>query len=446
MPEDNTHFGMATITASLSSRKDARGKSEILLRFVGGRDNIYRLHSRLWVDPARWKDGGFIIPRIETKEQQELKASKKRLDDLRDFLLERFAGADRVDVSKDWMQEQVEIFHHPERERDGKSFFGLLDEFTKSKDVSEVRGKRYAVTIRALKRFEAWRGRKLTVEGVDAATLEDFRAFLGDEHEICRQKKWKKLYKAERRMPEERSKNAIIEYFDVIRTFYHWMNGRGVTQWDPFKSFQAGASVYGTPYYLTIEEREQLRVADLEGTPTLAVQRDIFVFQCLVGCRVGDLVRFRKGDVVDGVLTYMPRKTMEGHPVVVRVPLVRQAQEIVERYSRLRGDQLLPCISPQKYNDALKKIFKAAGVTRVVTILDPLTREEVKKPLNEVASSHLARRTFIGNLYKQVKDPALIGSLSGHAEGSKSFARYRSIDDEMKTDLVKLLEGKQDGK
>jgi hypothetical protein len=73
-------------------------------------------------------------------------------------------------------------------------------------------------------------------------------------------------------------------------------------------------------------------------------------------------------------------------------------------------------------------------------VLDPLTREGVSKPINEVASSHLARRCFIGNLYSKVKDPNLVGALSGHAEGSKAFARYRDIDDEMKTDLVKLLE------
>lgn len=72
-------------------------------------------------------------------------------------------------------------------------------------------------------------------------------------------------------------------------------------------------------------------------------------------------------------------------------------------------------------------------------MLDPLTNEEVKKPLHEVASSHMARRTFIGNIYKKVKDPNLIGALSGHKEGSKAFSRYRKIDDEMKKELVDLL-------
>ena len=85
-------------------------------------------------------------------------------------------------------------------------------------------------------------------------------------------------------------------------------------------------------------------------------------------------------------------------------------------------------------------MFVASGLTRPVTIINSLTRESEVRPLNEIASSHLARRSFVGNLYKQVKDPNLVGALSGHKEGSKAFARYRDIDEDMKKDLVKLLE------
>ena len=52
----------------------------------------------------------------------------------------------------------------------------------------------------------------------------------------------------------------------------------------------------------------------------------------------------------------------------------------------------------------------------------------------------MARRTFIGNIYRKVKDPNLVSALSGHKEGSKAFQRYRDIDEEMKRDLVKLLD------
>lgn len=42
-------------------------------------------------------------------------------------------------------------------------------------------------------------------------------------------------------------------------------------------------------------------------------------------------------------------------------------------------------------------------------------------------------------IFKEVKDPNLVGALSGHKEGSKAFARYRDIDEEMKQDLINIL-------
>lgn len=430
---------MAKITATLSARADARGKSEILLRFVGGRDHIFRLHSRLFVAPSRWKDGAVVIPRLVTPEQKELKELAQRLAALEEHLLTEWQGAPLEALSREWMQDAVERFHHPHR-MGGENIVTLLEDFTAAKQVSAGRRQRYDVVARTMERFEAYMGRKLTPESFDVRMLERFRTFLQDEHEIAVSREYHALYRGMDRLPEPRGRNVIIEYFKILRAFFNWMNVRGMTDNNPFRSFEIGTPAYGTPYYLTIEERERIFHTNLSRHPALAVQRDIFVFQCLVGCRVGDLVAFRKEDITDGVLTYIPRKTIEGRPVLVRVPLSRTAAEIVERYAELPGPKLLPTITPQKYNDAIKRIFLAARLTRQVAVLDPLTREEVKRPLNEIASSHLARRTFIGNLYKQVSDPALIGAMSGHVEGSQAFARYRNIDDEMKADLVNLLE------
>ena len=62
------------------------------------------------------------------------------------------------------------------------------------------------------------------------------------------------------------------------------------------------------------------------------------------------------------------------------------------------------------------------------------------RPLHEAASTHTARKTFIANLYKKVKDPELVAAMSGHSEGSRAFARYRQIDDEMKREIVELID------
>lgn len=76
----------------------------------------------------------------------------------------------------------------------------------------------------------------------------------------------------------------------------------------------------------------------------------------------------------------------------------------------------------------------------MVTVRNPVTGADEQKPINEIASSHMARRTFIGNLYKKVKGPSLAASLSGHTDGSRAFARYREIDMEMKRELVEMID------
>lgn len=161
----------------------------------------------------------------------------------------------------------------------------------------------------------------------------------------------------------------------------------------------------------------------------------------MIGCRVGDLIHFTKSNLINGKISYIPHKTSHDRLDSIEVPLNETAKSILKRYEAKNptDQRLLPFISAQKYNDSIKNIFLLCGITRIVTG-NSTTGKEEQHPLNELASSHLARRTFIGNLYKKVQDPNLIGKLSGHKEGSKAFLRYRAIDDELKQNLVNMLE------
>ena len=84
---------------------------------------------------------------------------------------------------------------------------------------------------------------------------------------------------------------------------------------------------------------------DFSFDPALEKQRDIFVFQCLVGCRISDLYRMTKRSIIDGAVEYMPRKTKDGNPVVVRVPLLTATKEILDKYKGLPGDAILPLLA-----------------------------------------------------------------------------------------------------
>jgi integrase len=160
----------------------------------------------------------------------------------------------------------------------------------------------------------------------------------------------------------------------------------------------------------------------------------------MIGCRISDLYSLTKESVINGAIEYIARKTKDNHPVTVRVPLNVKANEILSLYAEIPGKELFPLIEQPTYNEAIKKIFTIVGLKRMVTVLNPTTREEEKRPLNEIASSHLARRSLIANLYNKVKDPNQVSAVTGHKEGSKAFARYREIDEEQKQDLVNLLD------
>lgn len=437
---------MATISTRLSSLVDPRGKSVIQVRLSIARGYVFRAPSGFSVSPSRWKDGAVVVPRLETREQRELRELRDRLNDLKTYIIDQAEKTARRDISRAWLLDVIDRFHHPDRPDPGTpSFFAAFSEYIDTQKVSDLRQRHYRVIMRALQRWETVRGATLTLDGFGKEDIRDFERFLEQEHDLAGSRRWRKLYDGmpAKEVPGIRSRNTIIDYLVILRAFLHWARRQGKTANNPFDGYTVGAAVYGTPYYITIEERDRIYRMNLRRHPELAAQRDIFVFQCLTGPRVADMLAFVKDDVVDGVLTYIPGKTADSKPRTVRVPLSDTAREIVERYADLPGQQLLPFIAAQNYNNAIKRIFRAARITRTVSVLDPVTRREVKRPLNEVASSHLARRTFVGNLYKQVKDPSLVGALSGHAEGSTAFARYRDIDDEIKAGLVELLEVKK---
>lgn len=311
-------------------------------------------------------------------------------------------------------------------------FYTFLDE----RRVTDGRKIAVRVVIRAFKRFEMYKKRSFTLDTVTGEDIVQFERFLIDEHKLYKTNP--ELYDEvpENRPPAKRGKNRIAAMMKMLASLFNQAIKKKMITVSPFANYIKQQEVYGTPFFITIEERDMLYNFDLSENPALAIQRDIFIFHCLIGCRVGDLLKMTKDNVVDGSIEYIARKTKEEKPLTVSVPLSKKAQEILSRYPNVKDNRLLPFVNSCDYNAAIREMFTRAELNRIVTIVDTQTRNEVKKPLNEVASSHLARRTFIGNLYNKIKDPNLISSMSGHSEGSKAFNRYRAIDKDVKKSVI----------
>lgn len=454
---------MASIKRYLSSKVEGNGRSEIQFRLSLTKDIKLRLKSGIYIKPSRFNAGTIVKPRANQEEIAELKELERKIRDLEDYIYALCEDNPVERLTKEFLTKEIDRFHHPKRERKPKEveeklqkkFIELVEEFPTKRGLSEWRHRRYGVLSRSLHRFELYRKvkrqlpAKLDFEMFTTDILEDYERFLRNEPEIF--DKYPRIfeqYPAETRKarksrrPFPKGDNTIINIFACLRTFFHWAIEEGLTTNNPFVKYKGKTTEhYGTPYYITLEERYRIADFDLSANKSLAVQRDIFIFHCCIGCRISDLMRLTPGNIINDAVEYIASKTKGERPNVIRVPLTQRAKDILDRYKGEDSEgRILPFISSQKYNVAIKKIFKECGITRIVTILNPTTGEEEQRPINEIASSHLARRTFVGNLYKKVKDPNLVGALSGHKEGSRAFSRYRDIDDDMKKELIGLME------
>ena len=358
----------------------------------------------------------------------------------------------------DTLNEEQEQQEEARIEAEKPKFFGLFEEYLKEKALSDSWVKNNRVLFRDLARYEAYvrfsfdANFTLDVDTITKETISDFRDYLRNEKTLslsCPQhfEKVLKKYPTEigtlRKSPKlvDRGNNSIVILMKKFKAFFSWLNKTGRSMNMPFIGIEIGSEVYGTPFYLTIEERNVIAKHDFGVNKMLSEQRDIFVFQCLVGCRISDLMTFTADNVTDGILSYVPIKTKDDSPRIVRVPLIPYAQELIKKYAGVdKKGRLFPFISSQKYNDNIKKIVKACGIDRMVIVRNSVTGNNEAKPISEVASSHMARRTFIGGLYEGIKDPNIIAKMSGHVEGSKAFNRYRDISDNTLKDALKNID------
>lgn len=467
---------MAQTNFYIGKTVNSAGESEINLRLYISRDVRIRVGSGIWVDRKRWgKKNDINIPLIQGEEREILLEKRAKLKALTDFLENLINTCeDKSKISRELMEKEITKFHKPARKSTAPkedSFFDITDRYLSVHKLSEPRRKNFRVIVRCLRRFELYKKKegqrnfRMSFANLTLDILMQIEEFLGNEKEAFlkhpeiyeeipystkvavktpKKKRPPTLDKdgnvVPKGMPKPRGQNSIADMMLRFRSFIIWANDNEYTTNNPFKNFTIGEIVYGTPIYITNEERNRLLEADLSDNKELETQRDIFVFQCLIGCRVSDLYKMTYKSIIDNAIEYIPRKTKEERAITVRVPLNDTAKQLIAKYKDYERGTLFPYNTEQDYNRKIKDAFKRAGLDRMVTVIDQQTREEVQKPLYTIASSHMARRSFIGNIYKKVKDPNLVGALSGHKEGSKAFARYRTIDDDMKKELISMLE------
>lgn len=422
---------MASVVFRTSSKIIA-GKSELLVRFYAPNAVDLRAKSRIYVPHDDWntQQQRLNIPRRNMNQHTiMLTQLQQQIDDLRAYILERFM-ADYY-VNKSWLENVIAEFHHADAKNAPVLIADTVEQYIAAHDILDTTARKYRVVENLLRRFSSAKHCPLYVGQLTTAQIDDFVQFLRKET---------KRRKSGKDVIVERSQNTINTKLRCIRALCHWYVETGRAETNPFDRYKIPSDVYGTPTFLTLDERDKLYATHFDSV-AMETQKDIFVFQCHVGCRVSDLMSLTTANLTnDGFLQYIQQKLRKSKPIVVRVPLTDTAKEIIAKYAGQPDNRLLPFISDIKYNVAIKKVLRAAGITRTVIVQNKLTYEEEPRAICDIAASHLARRTFMGNMFKKVKSERIVSAFTGHAAHSQAFSRYTDVDDEMKRQIIQEIE------
>jgi len=234
------------------------------------------------------------------------------------------------------------------------------------------------------------------------------------------------------------SQNTASTQLARLKSFIKYCFNRDWTDFNPFLKYKINTQIYGKPVYLTLEERDKIFNAKIEDGKFEKL-RDIFIFQSLIGCRIGDLHKLTTSNIVGNNLEYIATKTKDNNTRTAVIPLTKKAWSIIKKYNLPNG-KLLPEYSMCEINVDLKVLLDSIGIHRIVTIPDRNTRQGKQVRICDIASTHMARRVFIGALYKKGVKDAIIASMSGHVKDSKAFGRYYDVDNDDRQSAMNLIE------
>ena len=187
---------------------------------------------------------------------------------------------------------------------------------------------------------------------------------------------------------------------------------------------------------LTEEQLKQLYDHPITGTERQIKKnteiRDLFVLQCLVGQRVGDMQKFFNGDnerdEEEDTISIIQQKTKAR----AIIPLTPLAKEIISKYQNTELKYYKP--SNSNLNAELRIIAEEAGLNTPVTFEDKDGKQV--KPLFELVHTHTARHTFITIMCRRDIPKETIIIATGHEDTKMIDKVYSHLSNKDKAQKV----------
>lgn len=223
--------------------------------------------------------------------------------------------------------------------------------------------------------------------------------------------------------------NNVLKPEEVVPNHVDWMKVEDTRRED-----QKG--------HFPLLDNEVTAIENCSGlTPAEEEYRDIFLLQIECGQRVSDLANILTGEYTLGQVDeyeciILATKKEDVPAAVVLTPKVRMLLERIKTHKHVDPKEFKDMADGKgnnKYNEAIRRITKKAGLDRIIVKIDTNKIVE-KKPLYEVITSHDARSTFITNKIRAGMTPDDIAVFTGHVNGEMIRRVYAqpTIEDKLR--------------
>ena len=186
---------------------------------------------------------------------------------------------------------------------------------------------------------------------------------------------------------------TVAKRFRDLKSFLNWLDRNGYPVNKEALQFDSNVPKSEKVItYLTLEELRHFASFPLKQQ-YLRNARDIFCFMCYTSLRYSDTAALKKSSISDGIIHVFTQKTK----AKLDIPIIKDAQEVLDNIMSTLGEYVFKAPSNQKLNDFIKLAAKEAKLDRKIQEMYYVGNEphETYKPIHEIISCHMARRTFV---------------------------------------------------
>ncbi|MCM1138768.1 MAG: hypothetical protein NC453_09395 [Muribaculum sp.] len=423
------------------------GKIKLRFRLIDGRAVQIFHKSQIEADLAdlkKFESDGSVKPRVSIYNEQLHIAIVQEVNAMRDAYREMKINGEAITTEA--FEKRVDMILFPERYKVNAGYGAetlierlgrFLDGLKQYKTVSSARLVAYISVKYKLNRYLIINKKtNYKPEDFKPEDILGFREFIINEYKYV--EKYPLFYKnvSGRSLPTKQiGQNTATAKLRTLSVFFNELESNDEILKSPFRRLsktrlkEVMSEIRRDPFWLTREEL--MTVMNTEVREELKEVKDAFLLQCALGCRISDYMKMDMSNVSvtdDGIpyVYYLAQKTLHtsSGKKEKTTPIMLYALEIIKRtgfkFSIFTHRQQSPIL----YNQLIRELLKECKIGRIISQYNDIEEKMEHKPLYEVGSSKLARKTHV-DIASKIQINMYATGL--HEAGSSAVEHYTKL-------------------